>query len=217
MSEIFTCKHGENVDLAISKAVVAVESKQLIVLPTDTVYGVGVDAFSVTGVAVLLAAKGRSAQMPVPVLISGVSTLDALAVDVSAKARLLVEKFWPGALTIIFRAQPSLSWNLGESRGTVALRVPDNSFTLSLLALTGPLAVSSANRSGRPAALNVGDAYEQLGESVSVYLDQGVCLGSVASTIVDCVGEGLFVVREGAISLEQLQAVVPEVRLVCDS
>lgn len=216
MSEVLDCLDSDNVVLAISKAVIAVKNKQLIVLPTDTVYGVGVDAFSASGVAALLAAKGRARAMPVPVLISGVAVLDALAVEVSANARLLVEKFWPGGLTIIFRSQPSLNWDLGDALGTVALRVPDNRFTLDLLERTGPLAVSSANRSGEVAALCVEDAYGQLGESVAVYLDQGVCVGRGASTIVDSVGQDLVVVREGVVSLEQLQLVVPEVRLVSD-
>jgi tRNA threonylcarbamoyl adenosine modification protein (Sua5/YciO/YrdC/YwlC family) len=192
---------------AIDEAVNAISRGGLVVLPTDTVYGIGADAFDVEGVAALLAAKGRGRQMPPPVLVGEVATLDGLATDVPDDARRLVEAFWPGGFTIILRAQPSLQWDLGETGGTVALRMPDHPAALALLKRTGPLAVSSANKSGSPAALDVEDAAAQLGDSVAVYLDGGQAPGGVASTIVDATGPTMRVVREGAVTLEALREV----------
>ncbi|MFD6139039.1 L-threonylcarbamoyladenylate synthase [Promicromonospora sp. NPDC060271] len=192
---------------AIDEAVNAISRGALVVLPTDTVYGIAADAFDEAAVAALLAAKGRGRQMPPPVLVGEVATLDGLAIDVPDDARKLVEAFWPGGFTIILRAQPSLQWDLGDTGGTVALRMPDHPAALALLKRTGPLAVSSANKSGSPAAQDVADAERQLGGSVAVYLDGGEAPGGVASTIVDATGPTLRVVREGAVSLDALRAV----------
>ncbi|GAB3102650.1 L-threonylcarbamoyladenylate synthase [Isoptericola nanjingensis] len=194
---------------AIDEAVNTVSRGGLLVLPTDTVYGIGADAFDAEAVAALLAAKGRGRQMPPPVLIPDVRTLDGLATEVPDDARKLAEAFWPGGLTIILQAQPSLQWDLGETHGTVALRMPDHPAALALLRRTGPLAVSSANATGNPAALEVADAQAQLGDAVTVYLDGGDAPGGVASTIVDATGEQLRVVRQGAITLEALNDVAP--------
>lgn len=194
---------------ALDEAVNAIARGALVVLATDTVYGVAADAFTPDAVAALLAAKGRGRQLPPPVLIGDVRTLDGLAADVPDAARALVEAFWPGGLTIICRAQPSLAWDLGETRGTVALRMPDHPAALALLRRTGPLAVSSANLTGRPAALTATEAFDQLGDAVVVYLDSGAAPGGVASTIVDATGDGLRLVRAGAIELDALNAVTP--------
>lgn len=189
---------------SIDAAVHAVSRGEVIVLPTDTVYGVGADAFSPDAVARVLAAKGRDRQMPPPVLIPSLRTVDGLARDVPAAARALMEACWPGPLTVIVLAQPSLAWDLGETGGTVALRVPDHGAALALLARTGPLAVTSANRTGQPAATTAEDARDQLGDSVSVYLDGGDSPLGVASTIVDATGPVLTVVRDGGVSRERL-------------
>jgi tRNA threonylcarbamoyl adenosine modification protein (Sua5/YciO/YrdC/YwlC family) len=173
---------------AIDEAVNTISRGGLVVLPTDTVYGIGADAFDASAVAALLAAKGRGRQMPPPVLVPDARTLDGLATDVPETARTLVEAFWPGGFTIILRSQPSLQWDLGETHGTVALRMPDHEAALALLRRTGPLAVSSANKTGQPAALEVGDARAQLGDAVACYLDG---------------------VREGAVPLEALREVAP--------
>ncbi|WP_308465153.1 L-threonylcarbamoyladenylate synthase [Rathayibacter soli] len=164
---------------------------KLVVVPTDTVYGVAADAFSPTAVQALLDAKGRTRQAPPPVLIPGKEMLDLLAVDVPEPVRRLVDEFWPGGLTVILRAQPALSWDLGETHGTVGLRMPAHDILLGLLHETGPLAVSSANRTGQPSALNADEAEHMLGDSVTVYLDGGSIeppaeqITSAASTIVD--------------------------------
>jgi L-threonylcarbamoyladenylate synthase len=194
---------------ALDEAVNVLSRGGLVVLPTDTVYGIAADAFTPPAVQALLDAKGRGRQMPPPVLIPDVRTLDGLATNVPAGARALAEAFWPGGLTLIVRAQPSLAWDLGETRGTVALRVPDHETALALLRRTGPLAVSSANRTGSPAAVTAQQAHEQLGDSVALYLDAGDAPGQVASSIVDATGDTLRLVRAGALTLEQLCEVSP--------
>ena len=182
-------------------------------LPTDTVYGIGADAFSPDAVARLLAAKGRGRQSPPPVLVAGVATMRALVADVPEPVERLVEAFWPGGLTIVLPAQPSLSWDLGETRGTVALRMPAERFALELLEECGPLAVSSANLTGRAAAIDVHGAIDMLGDSVSVYLDGGPSTTGVASTIIDATGlvtgdRRVRVLRDGAISREQVHEIL---------
>ena len=189
----------------------AIGRGELVVLPTYTVYGVAADAFDPAAVQRLLDAKGRGRQSPPPVLIKGQETLSALTDRVPEVVRPLLDEFWPGPLTVIFRAQASLSWDLGETRGTVALRVPSHRIALELLEETGPLAVSSANLTGRPAAESAGDARRMLGDSVSVYLDDGPAGVSyerraganTGSTIVDATGGAdgvLRIVRHGVLS-----------------
>ncbi|MEU0092090.1 L-threonylcarbamoyladenylate synthase [Kribbella sp. NPDC006257] len=209
MSERFDFT-GDELMPAYRAAVDAIEAGDLVVLPTDTVYGIAADAFKADAVQRLLDAKGRGRDMPPPVLISVVESLDALATDVPEAGRKLAEAFWPGPLTVICHAQGSLMWDLGETHGTVALRVPDHENTRELLSRTGPLAVSSANKSGRPAALDVYDAEEQLAESVAVYLDGGEVTGGQPSTIVDLTGEVPHVVRIGALTMAQIREVVPD-------
>ncbi len=181
----------------------------LIVLPTDTVYGIGCDAFSAFAVNALLEAKGRGRQSPPPVLIPSLDTLRALTDNPPAVAFTLAEKFWPGALTMILRAQPSLSWDLGETRGTVALRMPNNELALALLKEVGPLAVSSANLTGEPAANNVAEAENYFGTKVGVYLDGGASPSTKPSTIVDLTEAGVVkIVRLGVLSQAQIKKAV---------
>ncbi len=196
---------------SLDAAVHAVGRGELVVLPTDTVYGIGADAFDPRAVQALLDAKGRGRQMPPPVLIPDVRTVDGLATGVADGVRALADAFWPGGLTIIVRSQPSLAWDLGETHGTVALRMPDHPAALALLRRTGPLAVSSANLTGHPAATTAAEAHAQLGDSVAVYLDGGAAPGGVASTIVDATGDTLRVVRSGALDLATLARVAPVV------
>src|SRR5699024_7962293 len=200
----FDAQDAQQQTAAIAAAVKAIGQRELIVLPTDTVYGVGADAFSPQAVAVLLAAKGRSRQSPPPVLIGDMQVLDALAVEVPETARQLAQAFWPGALTLVCHAQPSLSWDLGETRGTVALRQPNDELARYMLRETGPMAVSSANRHGQPAATTIADAQAALGESVAVYINDGERGQQLASTIVYCTVTPHRVLRTGAITIEAL-------------
>lgn len=205
----YDCTAIESRAQGVAAAAAALARGDLVVLPTDTVYGVGADAFDAAAVARLLAAKGRGREKPPPVLVGDAATLEALAVEVPAGARALVAAHWPGALTIICRAQPMLVWDLGETAGTVALRMPDHPTALELLRRTGPLAVSSANATGTPPALIADAAEDALGEAVAVYLDAGQSPGGQASTIVDATSDVLRVVRDGAIDLATLRATVP--------
>ena len=191
-------------EAGIAAAALAVQRGQLVALPTDTVYGVGADAFSARAVSRLLSAKGRGREMPPPVLVSAATTLDALAVGIPAYARELVKRLWPGPLTLVCKQQTSLQWDLGDTRGTVAVRMPDHEVALDLLGRTGPLAVSSANRSGMPAATDADGVEEMLGDRLEVLLDGGPTKGDVPSTIVDVTGETGRLLRAGAVSLEEL-------------
>lgn len=189
----------------------AVQRGEVVVIPTDTVYGVGADAFDRAAVAAVLAAKGRGRDVPPPVLVPSVRTIDGLATGLSDAAHELVAAFWPGPLTLICQAVGSLDWDLGDTNGTVALRMPLHRVALAVLELTGPMAVTSANRTGRPPATTVDEAAEQLGEAVSVYLDGGPSPAGTASTIVDVTGAIPRVRRSGPITLERLRAVAGEV------
>lgn len=201
---------GDDRGPSIERTVDAVRRGEVVVIPTDTVYGIGADAFDAAAVADVLEAKGRGRDMPPPVLVPEVRTLDGLARAVPDFARKLVEEFWPGPLTLVLLAQPTLHWDLGETAGTVALRMPDDEVALEVLGETGPLAVTSANRTGQPAATNVTEAAVQLGPAVTVYLDGGPRTTQAPSTIIDCTGERPEVLRQGAISREQLVAVLGE-------
>lgn len=194
----------------IEQATEAVRRGELVVLPTDTVYGLGTDAFDPDAVAGLLAAKGRGRDQPVPVLVGSPRTLDGVATGLSRTARDLVEAFWPGGLTLVALVQPTLRWDLGETGGTVAVRMPLHPVAIELLTATGPMAVSSANLSGRPPATTVEEAVEQLGEAVSVYLDGGTSGDPVPSTIVDVTGEVPRLLRAGAVAEADLREVAAD-------
>ena len=222
MPQVFDCSVDTELLAGMRSAKMAIAKGELVVIPTDTVYGIGCDAFSPKAVETLLAAKGRDRQTPPPVLIANAQTLQALATEVPQVANTLAEKFWPGALTMILRAQPSLRWDLGETKGTVALRIPNHKIALALLEETGPLAVSSANLTKLPAATNISQAVEMLGDKVSAYLDSGESEVGQASTIIDLTGvierasiDGTLVasgsiriVRSGAISIDDIRTAV---------
>jgi tRNA threonylcarbamoyl adenosine modification protein (Sua5/YciO/YrdC/YwlC family) len=208
VSERYPTTTDEEREAAIAAASRAVQLGRLVVLPTDTVYGLGADAFDPAAVRDLLAAKGRGREMPPPVLVSAATTLDAIAIGVPGYARALVDAFWPGPLTLVCTQQSSLQWDLGDTRGTVAVRMPDHPVALALLERTGPLAVSSANLTGQPAAVDADQAEAMLGDRVAVVVDGGEAPGKEASTIVDVTGSQGRVLRRGALSLEQLNAVL---------
>lgn len=204
MTSRFDCSDAEQREAGLEAAQDALGEGALVVLPTDTVYGLAADAFSPEAVQRLLDAKGRTRRMPPPVLVGAPTTLEALAAEVPTWLRQLTHSLWPGPLTIIVRQQASLSWDLGETHHTVAVRMPDDRTALSLLKQTGPLAVSSANTTGEPAATTLDEAERMLGDAVEVYLDGGTSPGGVASTILDVTGAVPRVLREGPITLERL-------------
>ena len=208
MSKVYDCAVPESRAAGLAAAAGAVRTGQLVVLPTDTLYGLGCDAFSSAAVQGLLDAKGRGRDMPVPVLVGSWSTVDGLVLGVSPEARRLIEAFWPGGLSIVLRHAPSLAWDLGDTRGTVMLRMPLHPVALELLREVGPMAVSSANRSGQPPATTAGQARDQLGDRVPVLLDGGPASAAVPSTVVDLTADDPLVLREGAVSAAQIGEVL---------
>lgn len=213
MSRVYDCSVDSQLLTGMRLARQAIAKGELVVIPTDTVYGVAADAFTPKAVARLLDAKGRTRSQPPPVLVPGVATLEALVAELPDVVRDLVTEFWPGGLTIVLQAQPSLAWDLGDTAGTVAVRMPANPIALELLEETGPLAVSSANLTGRPAATTAQEAEAMLGDSVAVYLDGGPSGDSGASTIIDATGLTLpdgtvSILRNGAVSGDELRRVL---------
>lgn len=212
MSQTYDCTRPEGHEAALAAALAAVKGGRLIVMPTDTVYGIGADAFDNDAVASLLAAKHRGPDYPTPVVVGSWDTVTGLVRDADARMKALVEAFWPGGLTIVTHQAPSLPWNLGDTRGTVALRMPLHPVAIELLQQTGPMALSSANVHGQPSALSAAQAREQLGDSVSVYLDGGPATIGTSSTIVDLSGRRPRILRHGAIEAARVAEVlgVPE-------
>ena len=210
---LFDCSiDGERV-AGLVDAGSAIRRGELVVTPTDTVYGIAADAFNPVAVNLLLAAKGRGRDMPVPVLVASQQMADAVVEQLSDAGRALAEAFWPGALTIVARHTAHLAWDLGETRGTVAVRVPNHPIAITLIEQTGPLAVSSANRTGNPPPTTAMDARLQLGAAVAVYLDAGPTpTAALPSSIVDVTGEQPRLLRAGALEVEQLLAVVPDLQ-----
>ncbi|ABM15114.1 MULTISPECIES: L-threonylcarbamoyladenylate synthase [Mycolicibacterium] len=208
MTETFDCTDPEQRDTGIASAISALKGGRLVVMPTDTVYGIGADAFDGEAVAALLAAKGRGRNMPVPVLVGSWHTIQGLVYSVPNSAKELIRAFWPGALSLVVRQAPSLQWDLGDANGTVMLRMPLHPVAIELLREVGPMAVSSANISGRPPAVTAAQAREQLGDLVEVYLDGGPAEQQAASTIVDLTGAHPRVLREGPVTLDAIADVL---------
>jgi L-threonylcarbamoyladenylate synthase len=217
MSALYDCADSQQREAGITAAVTTVQQGGLVVLPTDTVYGIGTDAFTPSAVSALLAAKGRGRSVPPPVLVGSVRAAAALAQSLGAFGQDLIDEFWPGPLTLVFRASPTLKWDLGDTFGTVAVRMPLHPIALELLRRTGPMAVSSANRHGSRAATTAADAESQLGDAVSVYLDGGSCADNVPSTILDLTGTVPKLLRAGVLNIDQIRKVVPVIDLPAPS
>jgi len=199
VTRMLDCRDPLNRSEAIAAATDAVKSGRLIVLPTDTVYGIAADAFDNGAVANLLAAKGRGRDMPVGVLVGSWHTISGLVYSVPDAAHELIRAFWPGALSLVVQQAPSLQWDLGDARGTVMLRMPLQPVALDVLRAVGPMAVSSANVSGQSPATTAAEAQRQLGDRVDVYLDGGTSEQQAASTILDLTGEVPKILRAGPI------------------
>ena len=208
MTQLLDCRNPANRSGAIAEAVSAVKSGRLVVLPTDTVYGLGADAFDSRAVAGLLTAKGRGRDMPVGVLVGSWHTIEGLVYSVPNQARELIRAFWPGALSLVVKQAPSLQWDLGDARGTVMLRMPLHPVAIELLRETGPMAVSSANISGQLPATTAQDAQRQLGDLVDVYLDSGTSEQQAASTIVDLTAASPRLLREGPVTADAVARVL---------
>ncbi|OSC30651.1 threonylcarbamoyl-AMP synthase [Mycobacterium vulneris] len=208
MTEVFDCADPGQRSLGVAAATAALKGGRLVVMPTDTVYGIAADAFNSAAVSALLSAKGRGRDMPVGVLVGSWHTIEGLVYTMPDGARDLIRAFWPGALSLVVRQAPSLQWDLGDARGTVMLRMPLHPVAIELLREVGPLAVSSANISGRPAAVDANEARSQLGDLVDVYLEAGTADQGAASTIVDLTGATPRILRPGPVSAERIAEVL---------
>lgn len=208
MRETYNCLDPQKRIEGVRAAADAVRAGRCVVLPTDTVYGIGCDAFNNDAVDTLLATKRRGPDMPVPVLVGSWVTIQGLVREFTETAKTLVEAFWPGGLSIVVPEAPSLPWNLGDTRGTVLLRMPNQPLALELLQETGPMAVSSANISGNPPATTATEARQQFGDAVPIYLDGGTAEIGEPSTIIDISGPAPRILREGAISAERIGQVL---------
>lgn len=210
MALLFDCADPAERAEGLETAVDSIRRGELVVMPVDASYGLAADAFQPAAVDALAASKGRGRDLPIPVMVGSWAGLDGLTLMVQPAVRSLVEAFWPGPLTLVIEQAPSLAWDLGDDRGAVSIRMPLHPVALELLARTGPLAVSGANLTGRRVPLTVGEAQEQLGYTVAVYLDGGPCIDPAPSSIVDVTGPVPTLLRRGRVSLQMLQEVVPE-------
>ena len=208
MTDVFNCADPNQRSRGIAAAVSALKGGRLVVMPTDTVYGIGADAFDSAAVGALLSAKGRGRDMPVGVLVGSWHTIEGLVYVMPEGARELIRAFWPGALSLVVEQAPSLQWDLGDARGTVMLRMPLHPVAIELLREVGPMAVSSANISGRQPAVDAGEARSQLGDLVEVYLDAGPSAQQAASTIVDLTAATPRILRPGPVSAERIGEVL---------
>lgn len=208
MAKRFPTGTQEERETAVEAAAQALRRGDVVVVPTDTVYGIAADAFDKGAVKALLAAKGRGREMPPPVLIADTGTLDALAVRVPDWARALVVECWPGPLTLVCHEQPSLQWDLGETRDTVAVRMPDHAVAREIIERVGPLAVSSANKTGLAAALDADAAERMLGEDVVLIVDDGPAPAGEASTIIDVTTDEPRLLRSGALPLSRINEIL---------
>jgi L-threonylcarbamoyladenylate synthase len=208
---LYDCRSVAERDRGVAAAVEAVKSGELVVMPTDTVYGVGADAFTAHAVSALQTARGVDRRVPPPVLVGSRHTLDGLVYSLPKAARELADAFWPGALTIIVEHSPSLQWDLGDTGGQVAVRMPLHPVALEVLREVGPMAVTSANKAGQVAPVTAEEARDQLEYAVRIYLEAGEAHDPAPSTIVDVTGEVPQVLRAGAVPLEKLRDVVPDI------
>jgi len=210
VADLYDCSDPDARAAGLDAAASAIGRGELVLLPTDTVYGVAADAFTPSAVIALLAAKNRGRTMPVPVLIGEASTLAGLVVDPPEVANQLAQAFWPGGLTLVVEHAPSLAWDLGDTRGTVAVRMPLHPVALEVLREVGPMAVTTANKVGGPPPTTAEEARDQLEYAVRIYLEAVPAAEPAPSTIVDVTGEVPRVLRAGAIPLEKLRDVVPD-------
>ena len=197
---------------SLERAAGLLRSGHLVAFPTDTVYGVGAPAFDATSVAAIYVAKERPPEKAIPVLIADEADLPPIAAAVPESVHVLIAHFWPGALTLVLPKRPDVP-EIVSSDATVAVRIPDLDLTRAFLRLTGPLAATSANRSGQPSPVTAADVIAQLGGRITTVLDGGACPGGVPSTVVDCVSSPPRVLREGGISIAALRAVLPDIRI----
>lgn len=211
MAYRFDCSEASGRRRGIERAATSVRDGALVVFPVDSAYGLGCDAFSPSAVDALRALKGHGRHQPPPVLIGHARTVDGVATGLSDAARDLITAFWPGPLTLLCRAQGTLDWDLGDTGGTVAVRMPLHPVALQLLTETGPMAVTGAGAPGSTAQPQTcAEVREAFGDDVEVYLDAGHLTRPEVSSIVDVTGAQPRLLRAGALRADDLREVVPD-------
>lgn len=199
---------AEDHESALTAAVGELRAGGLVVLPTDTVYGLAANAFDRRATASIFVAKRRPRGLSLPVLVSRPRQAWALCAEVPETATVLAAAFWPGALTLVLREAEGIEWDLGDRNGTVALRMPHHADLITLLERVGPLACTSANLTGEPTPPTVTEIRAKLGDAVGVYLDGGMATSDRGSTIVDLTGSAPRIIREGAITTADIEAAI---------
>ncbi|MFZ1363168.1 MAG: L-threonylcarbamoyladenylate synthase [Candidatus Nanopelagicales bacterium] len=214
MSRRFDVSQENQLDDAIQAASQAAKRGQLVVVPTEACYGLATDAFNNAAVAKLREAKGRGPELPIPVMVPSPQTVSGVLTGVGHDAGLLMEAFWPGALTLVGKSQPSLMWEVsGTGSRDVSVRMPLHPVAWRLTDAIGPLALTAANVAGADLPTTYNQAQAGLGDDVAVYLDAGTTTGA-PSTIVDISGDVPVMLREGDVTLADLLKVVPGLAVV---
>jgi len=194
---------------ALPLAVELVRQGKMVAFPTDTVYGLGVAAFDPQGIEELYIVKERENSKAIAVLLSSAAELAKVTAAMNETARRLAERFWPGPLTLVVPRHPDLPGNLSPLV-TIGVRMPDHPLALALIAQTGPLAVTSANLSGGENTSTAQEVYAQLSGRIPLILDGGRTPGGSPSTVVDCTAEELVILRQGPISLHEMQTILSD-------
>lgn len=212
MSRILKVNAVAPEESAISEAAEVVQKGGVIVYPTETLYGIGADARNPAAVQKIIQAKKRKEHKPILVIVHSVEMLRQLVAETPASAEQLMKQFWPGSLTLVFKAIRGIPKELTQGSDTIGVRIPSNTFCLELLRRCNcPLTSTSANISGEPVHRSINEIKQALNEGIDLYIDAGVLPQSKPSTVVSVVGENPKLIREGIISFESLQAVVPTI------
>ena len=194
-TEVLSTAKPEN----LSRALQVLKEGGMVAFPTDTVYGLGASAYHAQAIARIYKAKGRSRENPIPILLANMQELSRVTLSPPPMARRLAKRFWPGPITLIVWRKPTLPDEISPS-STVGVRVPDHPVALTLLTIAGPLAVTSANKSGDPIARTASEVLEGFGGDIDLILDGGMTPGGEPSTVVDCTRASPQILREGPIS-----------------
>ena len=197
-------KISDNFNAAIEASANVLAGGGLVVFPTDTVYGLGANVMNINAIERIFELKGREHTKAIAVLLGSMEQLEFVTSSFPDSAQKLGELFWPGALTMVIKRKNNLPNNLSPD-DTIGIRIPDHKFARTLISRVGPLATTSANLSGFASATNAEMAYEQIGSQVDLIIDGGKSIGGVASTVIDCTGEPLKILREGALTRSILQ------------
>ena len=193
---------------SISQAAEILKQGGIVAFPTDTVYGLGAICTDEEAVKKIFAAKGRDEGKPLSILVSSIEQAEKIALEIPEKARRLMKKYWPGALTIVLRKRPEISDIVSAEKDTIGIRMPDSRMTVALLEAAGmPLAAPSANTSGKRSSVSADDVICDLSGKVDMILDGGICPVGISSTVVDLTGEKPLILREGIITKSMIDEV----------